>query len=348
MEASDNHKFTDFFWGKSGHENAESSEGFEVLNKRMHDAKSMGEAFEEFYRKKVEFEKSYGNAFMKLAGSISHRDNHGELKHCWDTLLAVTHSVGQTHLTVADVFENEYLPELKSFNNHQRRRRKIAEDSCHKTHEKRLKAYEKVSRTQKLYYTKCKEFEALDAQSQTEKNQGKLCKVKTAVDTLEIAYFEAVRSYNDIKQQWESDFTVLCEIYQELEEDRISFTKNTFMNIAEAGRHCAQETERIYKKLLDASNNIDVNEEIQLLIRNISTGTVRLKEIPSVDYCKLGSPRGIISEASGSVSNLNLYSLKSSSQSPNAVEYRALNDYTRQSEEELSFKAGSHVYVLLL
>jgi hypothetical protein len=43
-------------------------------------------------------------------------------------------------------------------------------------------------------------------------NQGKLCKVKTAVDTLEIAYFEAVRSYNDIKQQWESDFTVLCEV----------------------------------------------------------------------------------------------------------------------------------------
>jgi hypothetical protein len=37
---------------------------------------------------RVEFEKSYGNAFMKLAGSISHRDNHGELKHCWDTLLA--------------------------------------------------------------------------------------------------------------------------------------------------------------------------------------------------------------------------------------------------------------------
>jgi hypothetical protein len=129
--------FHENFWGKDAQENdwGNSYPGYDVLVRRMHESKSFCETFIEYQAKRYEgviqasrliqycigrgprtrkapaffgraqIEKAYGDALIRLATTVHHKDTVGDLRRAWDTMIFGTWPTAKIRAVGANVLK---------------------------------------------------------------------------------------------------------------------------------------------------------------------------------------------------------------------------------------------------
>eukprot|EP00124_Ichthyophonus_hoferi_P001725 Ihof_evm8s98 gene=Ihof_evmTU8s98 len=278
-------RFEDHFWGIGVEsEWVGPHHGFEVMVKRLRESKTMSEAFIDVCKQRAALEKAYGDGMLKLA-TIVQKDNHGNLKVAWDTLMAETTAIGQTHCDLSKVITNEVVPDFKSFAEEQRITRKMTVENFQKHHAARAKAYEKMIKSRKDFEVKSKEMDQAESSmnnpppnhkpKELDKAKAKYEKHKQMAVSADANYRDALAQLDEQRLLWEAEYQAVCNRFQALEETRVDRMKVGIIEIANQQRIMAEADIKNANKIGEVAKDIYIDIEIETLIADCQTGTFR-------------------------------------------------------------------------
>ncbi|XP_058944406.2 proline-serine-threonine phosphatase-interacting protein 1 [Pocillopora verrucosa] len=296
-------KFADCFWGTDFN----STAGFDALCKRLKDGKQMCLDFEDFIRQRADAEEKYGKALMKLAESAKGRDEIGTLRESWEVVKTETENIGKLHLALSKQLIEELESCVRKFREMQRDKRKKVEESVKRAQRNKKNCFDLTSRLKKTYEQKCHDVglaeEALQrsvslASKDEEKLRVKLGRAKTAVEQADTAYQNSVRSLEDARVMWEKEMEQCCNLFQTLEEERISFLRNAMWAYANTSSMNCVKVDETCEEMRKSLENCAVESDIHLFVSMKKTGSDRPVRIEYENYYMAQSSAKVVSPSS--------------------------------------------------
>ncbi|XP_048581192.1 proline-serine-threonine phosphatase-interacting protein 2 isoform X2 [Nematostella vectensis] len=299
-------KFVDCFWGTE----FTSTAGFDALSKRMRDGKQTCQEMEEFVKQRADIEEKYGKSLMRLAKTSEAKDEIGTLKSSWDSLRNETENIGKAHVALAQQLLDSLEKGLQEFRENQKETRKKLEDSVKRSQRNKKTCYENLHKLKRTYEQKCREKEAADdalkksvsmAAKDEEKLRSKLGKCKTAVEQADSAYQTSVRVLDDTRVVWEREMATCCNVFQNLEEERIAFLRNWMWLYANLGSINCVKVDEMYEVVRQSLEGCNVDQDIKLFISMRQTGSERPSHIDYENYYMVQSSQKTSPLSGGSV-----------------------------------------------
>ncbi|XP_027039793.1 proline-serine-threonine phosphatase-interacting protein 1-like [Pocillopora damicornis] len=296
-------KFTDCFWGTDFN----STAGFDALCKRLKDGKQMCLDFEDFIRQRADAEEKYGKALMRLAENAKGRDEIGTLRESWEVIKTETENIGKLHLALSKQLIEELESCVRKFREMQRDKRKKVEESVKRAQRNKKNCFDLTSRLKKTYEQKCHDVglaeEALQrsvslASKDEEKLRVKLGRAKTAVEQADTAYQNSVRSLEDARVMWEKEMEQCCNLFQTLEEERISFLRNAMWAYANTSSMNCVKVDETCEEMRKSLENCAVESDIHLFVSMKKTGSDRPVRIEYENYYMAQSSAKVVSPSS--------------------------------------------------
>lgn len=296
-------KFADCFWGTDFN----STAGFDALCKRLKDGKQMCLDFEDFIRQRADAEEKYGKALMKLSESAKGRDEIGTLRESWEVVKTETENIGKLHLALSKQLIEELESCVRKFREMQRDKRKKVEESVKRAQRNKKNCFDLTSRLKKTYEQKCHDVglaeEALQrsvslASKDEEKLRVKLGRAKTAVEQADTAYQNSVRSLEDARVMWEKEMEQCCNLFQTLEEERISFLRNAMWAYANTSSMNCVKVDETCEEMRKSLENCAVESDIHLFVSMKKTGSDRPVRIEYENYYMAQSSAKVVSPSS--------------------------------------------------
>lgn len=296
-------KFADCFWGTDFN----STAGFDALCKRLKDGKQMCLDFEDFIRQRADAEEKYGKALMRLAENAKGRDEIGTLRESWEVVKTETENIGKLHLALSKQLIEELESCVRKFREMQRDKRKKVEESVKRAQRNKKNCFDLTSRLKKTYEQKCHDVglaeEALQrsvslASKDEEKLRVKLGRAKTAVEQADTAYQNSVRSLEDARVMWEKEMEQCCNLFQTLEEERISFLRNAMWAYANTSSMNCVKVDETCEEMRKSLENCAVESDIHLFVSMKKTGSDRPVRIEYENYYMAQSSAKVVSPSS--------------------------------------------------
>ncbi len=293
---SDALEFKDAFWGT----NFTSYAGFEALHQRMKDGKQFMDDFTTYCKQRAQLEENYGKALIKLGRSLGGNTEIGTLRESWEALKAETEELGNVHYRNSQQLQQEIETPNREFREKQRMARKKTEDLVKKSQKLKTSSYNNNIKARKLYENKCREAERADEEvkkgcalppKDVEKLKLKAKKARAAAENADAAYREAVRTLDETRQQWEREMTRCCIQFQQAEIERIEFMRNAMWFFTNCCSATSVRDDQRYEAMRLVIEKCDVDEVMQLFIKEKATGYERPA---AIKYASFYAPNGEI------------------------------------------------------
>lgn len=251
--------------------------------------------YEDYLEKRAKLEKDYSEGLAKLVKGNAGKDEIGTLRASWDKIKKETEAVSQLHIELSQKL-NEALANVKDFRNKQKEIRKKMEDTVKKAAQHKKNCYEKNNKSRANYESKCKEadrteeqYNRLQANRQTKpkdliQTQKKLEGAKQAASSADTAYLESVKALEESRQLWEREMEVLCQKFQELEEQRITFLRNEMWTYSNLNSQNLVQIDEAYESIRKTLEECDVDQDIDLFVHERATGMEKPASIPYINY----------------------------------------------------------------
>ncbi|XP_065886288.1 proline-serine-threonine phosphatase-interacting protein 1-like [Dysidea avara] len=279
--------FAQNFWG------AEfcSNQGFDALVKRLKDGKKMCTDFEEFLEKRAKAEEKYGKELVQLAKQASGREEIGSVRKAWDDLKTETENIGKAHIESSRRILEELDKNMKDFREQQREIRKKAEDTVRRASRHKKTCYDRTMSTKSSYESKCREADKTEESfhkiqntpasrpPDIQKAQKKMEHSKSTSQTADQTYQDAVKNLEEARVLWEREMELLCNQFQDLEENRIAFLRHTMWTLTNVGSNSCVEIDQMYENVRKSLEQCDVDADIELFVTTKSTGSERPAQI---------------------------------------------------------------------
>lgn len=297
-------KFTNCFWGTDFN----STAGFDALCKRMRDGRQMTQDLEDFIRQRADAEEKYGKALIKLAEGAKGKDEIGTLKESWDVLKTETENIGKAHISLAQQLTEQLEQCISHFREGQREKRKRVEESVKRSQRNKKNFFDSSFKLKRNYEQRCREVDAADeafkksvslASKDEEKLRTRLGKAKTAVEQADSAYQNSVRLLEDARLLWEKEMEQCCEVFQDLEEERIAFLRNAMWVYANITSLNCVKVDEICEEVRKSLEHCEVDSDIHLFISMKQTGMERPARIEYENFYMVQSTQKVMPTSSG-------------------------------------------------
>lgn len=255
----------------------------------------MTKDYADFLKIRAQAQESYGKSLIKLAKTLSGKDEIGTLRLAWESLRTETESIGQAHVSCANHILDE-VNKVNEFMEVQREQRKKIEEGVRRTQANIKGFYKKVIECKKTYEIRNREadqaIKALAIESakmnsipkELEKLKLKQSKTTQSAEQADTSYRSAVDVLENSRQLWEHETETACDIFQQIEEDRIQHLRNSMWVVTNLeSANCVAEDE-IYEEIRKTLEKCDVDGDIQLFIRQRQTGSERPASIEFENY----------------------------------------------------------------
>ncbi|KAJ7286846.1 SH3 domain-containing protein [Mycena rebaudengoi] len=225
--------FCNAFWGLG-------DGGVDVLFARMRGASRTMEELRNFWKERASIEDDYARRLAKLAKQTLGRDEIGELRSSLDTIRVETERQASFHLTLAQQVRADLETQTAAF---------LAKQQHHKkTYQSAIEKEFKAKQTQEGYVTKARDkyendymrINSYTAQlglvqgKDAERIHLKLERAQQTVVQNERDFANFARALVETVAKWEQDWKVFCDSCQDLEDDRLGFTKDNMWAYANA------------------------------------------------------------------------------------------------------------------
>ncbi|XP_077993698.1 proline-serine-threonine phosphatase-interacting protein 2-like isoform X2 [Glandiceps talaboti] len=282
-------RFVDNFWVTD----FTSTHGYDVIIKRLKEGKQMLKDLEEFLNKRAKVEDTYGKSLIRLSRNSGGKDEIGSLKRSWDQYVVQTEKVGEAHVAMSSVLQDQ-AKKVHEFRDRQNEKRKKIEDVVTDSQKKKKDHYNDVMRCKKAYEKSCREADQAEdvalksrftvEQKQLEKLNNKRDKAKLQSEQADSAYHRSVEHLEDARQRWEKEFAQGCVVFQALEEERIRFLRNELWIQTNIGSAYCCKDDNMYEDVRKVLEMCDENKDLDHFIAEKGTGSNKPAQIHYANY----------------------------------------------------------------
>ncbi|KIW97435.1 uncharacterized protein Z519_01019 [Cladophialophora bantiana CBS 173.52] len=277
--------FSNNFWGRD-------DAGVDPLLTRMQNAKTTSDELKAFYSARAALEEDYAKKLLSLSRKPLGSVEQGTLRTSLDVARGETESMGKQHALIAQQMRSELEEPLAAFAGGIKERRKIIQNG--------IERLLKVKQTQTAHVNKCRDKYEQDclrikgylAQGhmvmgqEERKNKAKLEKTQINMATNSNEYEAAIKVLEETTGRWNKEWKSACDKFQDLEEERLDFTKSSLWAFANIASTVCVSDDASCEKIRLALENCEVEKDISSFIRTCGTG----QEIPDppryINFCR--------------------------------------------------------------
>ncbi|KAH7345913.1 hypothetical protein BKA66DRAFT_325663 [Pyrenochaeta sp. MPI-SDFR-AT-0127] len=277
--------FANNFWGKD-------DAGVGPMLDRMHAAKVTNDELKNFYAARAAIEDEYSRKLLNLARKPLGSCETGTLRMSSDVIRSEVESMGKAHQSIAQQMKTELEEPLAAFAGGMKERRKIVQNGIEKLLKLKMQQTATVNKARDRYEQDCLKIKGFLAQAhmvmghEERKNKAKLEKTQINLSTTSSEYEAAVKVLEETTGRWNRDWKAACDKFQDLEEERIDYTKSSLWNFANIASTVCVSDDASCEKMRLSLEDCDVEKDITGFIRESGTG----QEIPDppkfINFCR--------------------------------------------------------------
>ncbi|PKY08193.1 putative proline-serine-threonine phosphatase-interacting protein [Aspergillus campestris IBT 28561] len=320
--------FANNFWGKD-------DAGYLPMLERMHCAKSSCDELKTFYNIRAAIEDEYARKLMALCRKSLGANETGSLRSSFDTVRGETEGIAKAHAAIAGQMRRELEEPLVAFAGGSKERRKIIQNGIERLHKNKVQQTQVVNKTRDRFEQDCLRIKGYLAQGhmvmghEERKNKAKLEKTQIQLASSSNEYEAAVKILEETTTRWNKEWKAACDKFQDLEEERIDFTKSSLWTYANIASTVCVSDDASCEKIRLSLENCEVEKDIMYFIKERGTG----QDIPDpprfINFC-----RGDVNDTSSEASEEDGYSV--------AQFQRTINPAFRSSSPQPSTYESHH------
>lgn len=267
--------FSNNFWGKS-------DLGVDPLLTRMANAKTTSDELKAFYKARADLEEEYARKLLAISRKALGSVEMGHLRTALDVARGETEQMGKQHALIASQMRSECEEPLAAFAGGIKERRKIVQNGIDKLIKTKQQQTAVVNKCRDRYEQDCLRIKGYLAQGhmvmgqEERKNKAKLEKTQINMASNSQDYEAAVKVLEDTTGRWNKEWKAACDKFQDLEEERLDFTKSSLWAFANIASTVCVSDDGSCEKVRLALENCEVEKDIANFIKVCGTG----QEIP--------------------------------------------------------------------
>lgn len=331
--------FANNFWGKG-------DAGYTPLLERMANAKQTNDELKAFYTARAALEDEYAKKLLSLARKPLGSSEAGTLRAALDVVRGETEATGKAHSAIAGQMRSELEEPLNAFASSMKERRKIFQTTVERLMKTKIEQTRAVNKARDRYEQDCLRIKGYLAQGhmvmgqEERKNKAKLEKTQINMATDSNEYEAAVKVLEETTGRWNKEWKAACDKFQDLEEERLDFTKSSLWSYANIASTVCVTDDGSCEKIRLSLENCEVEKDIACFIKDNGTG----QEIPDPPRY-INFAKGDVNDAQGDISEDENYSVAQfqrtinpafRSASPNPSTYESHHD----PQSELAIRMG--------
>ncbi|KAK5954259.1 formin-binding protein [Knufia fluminis] len=272
--------FSNNFWGKSTISGQDP--GVDPLLTRMQNGKTTCDELRAFYKARAELEEEYAKKLFAISRKALGSVEMGTLRASLDVARGETENMGKQHALIAQQMRSECEEPLAAFAGGIKERRKIVQHVVEKLLKTKQQQTGTVNKCRDRYEQDCLRIKGYLAQGhmvmgqEERKNKAKLEKTQINMASDSQDYEAAVKVLEDTTGRWNKEWKAACDKFQDLEEERLDFTKSSLWAFANIASTVCVSDDASCEKVRLALENCEVEKDIANFIKVCGTG----QEIP--------------------------------------------------------------------
>src|ERR1700761_2505577 len=301
----------------------------------MQNAKTTCDELKAFYNSRAALEDEYARKLSALCRKPLGSGETGTLRSSFDVLRGEVESMSKQHALIASQMKSELEEPLNAFAGGMKERRKIVQTGIERLLKAKQAQTAHVNKCRDKYEQDCLRIKGYLAQGhmvmgqEERKNKAKLEKTQINMATNSNEYEAAVKVLEETTGRWNKDWKSACDKFQDLEEERLDFTKSSLWAFANIASTVCVSDDASCEKIRLALENCEVEKDIIGFIKERGTG----QEIPDppkyINFC-----RGDVSDTQSEASDDGSYSV--------AQFQRTINPAYRSSSPQPSTYESHH------
>ncbi|KAJ5095485.1 hypothetical protein NUU61_004841 [Penicillium alfredii] len=295
--------FANNFWGKD-------DAGVQPMLDRMHGSKSTSDELKAFYNVRAAIEDEYARKLQALCRKSLGSCETGSLRTSLDVVRGETEAIAKAHSAIAGQMKSELEEPLVAFASGLKERRKIIQTGIERLHKTKVQQTQVVNKTRDRYEQDCLRIKGYLAQGhmvmgqEERKNKAKLEKTQIQLASNSNDYEAAVKTLEETTGRWNKEWKSACDKFQDLEEERLDFTKSSLWTYANIASTVCVSDDASCEKIRLSLENCEVEKDIVYFIKERGTG----QEIPDpprfINFC-----RGDVDDAASDMGEEDGYSV---------------------------------------
>ncbi|KAI9893479.1 MAG: hypothetical protein M1814_006776 [Vezdaea aestivalis] len=288
--------FANNFWGMD-------DAGFHPLLERMHYSKLTSDELKIFYNTRAAIEEDYARKMLALCRKPLGSLEAGTLRASLDTTRGEVEAMAKSHQSIAAQMKSELEEPLAAFAGGLKERRKIVQGGIEKLFKIKCQQTHTVNKARDRYEQDCLRIKGYLAQGhmvmgqEERKNKAKLEKTQIQLASSNTEYEAAVKILEETTGRWNREWKAACDKFQDLEEERLDFTKSSLWTFANVSSTVCVTDDASCEKIRLSLENCEVEKDIASFIKERGTGP----EIPDAPKY-INFRRGDISDSQSEAS----------------------------------------------
>lgn len=258
----------------------------------MQNAKTTCDELKAFYNARAALEEDYSKKLLSLSRKPLGSVEQGTLRASLDVARGETESMGKQHGLIAQQMKSELEEPLAAFAGGMKERRKIVQAGIEKLLKTKQAQTAHVNKARDKYEQDCLRIKGYLAQGhmvmgqEERKNKAKLEKTQINMAANSNEYEAAVKVLEETTGRWNKEWKAACDKFQDLEEERLDFTKSSLWAFANIASTVCVSDDASCEKIRLALEGCEVEKDIGSFIKTCGTG----QEIPDppkyINFCR--------------------------------------------------------------
>ncbi|BEI85420.1 hypothetical protein CcaverHIS002_0508210 [Cutaneotrichosporon cavernicola] len=264
--------FCNAFWGQG-------DRGYEVIMTRLRGAAKTVEELKAFWKERASIEEEYAKRLTKLAKMPLGNNEIGDLAHALQTVQLETAAQASFHLQMSSEIHTAVEQPTVQFANRLASLKKGQQSSIEKAWRNKGLQEVHVAKARERYEKDCLKLNSYTANMQLVQGrerddlESKMEKVRRSIQSGEQDFRNFVRVLEDTSAKWENEWRSFCDVVQDLEEDRLSLTKDVVWSYANSVSQVCVEDDSSCERIREKLEQFEPPNDVVFFVKGWGTGS---------------------------------------------------------------------------